>query len=186
MLGIKMGRMQARIHRVTAPDEPRQEPTAWIDLAGPGEDQLRERLRALAGRSDALLHLDYHPLNVMTDGRRVTGVLDWANARPGDPRADYARTVTILRLAPAPPGASRPFITIWRRVLKLGWRRGYRQIGGQLNGLAPFYAWAGALMVRDLAPKLGHRGVWLTPRDLDRFRQWTAVWRRRAGIESSP
>src|SRR5438132_39917 len=42
----------------------------------------------------ALLHLDYHLLNVMTDRSRVTGVLDWTNARAGDPRADLARTFT--------------------------------------------------------------------------------------------
>jgi hypothetical protein len=42
--------------------------------------------------------------------------------------------------------------------------------------MAPFYAWAGALMERDLRPKLGRPGVWLHERDLTRIRRWTEGW----------
>src|SRR5262245_33005508 len=37
-----------------------------------------------------LIHRDYHFDNVLTDGRRVTGVVDWANAAYGDPLYDAA------------------------------------------------------------------------------------------------
>ena len=45
-----------------------------------------------------------------------------------------------------------------------------------------FYAWAGGVMVRDLAPKVGQPGVWLEQSHLDDMRGWTERWRRRAGL----
>lgn len=104
-LGRAFGQMQARIHALRAPEVLHRDPErSWIDWIGPGEESLKERLHAVAGRADRLLHLDYHPLNVMADGARITGVLDWTNARVGDPRADRARTFAILRVSPLPPG----------------------------------------------------------------------------------
>jgi hypothetical protein len=188
-LGIAFGRVQAAIHTVSVPAHLRPADDAWIALAGPEEECLQAHLRSLALRSDALLHLDYHPLNVMVAGGRVSGVLDWANAKAGDPRADLARTVTILRLAPLPPHTPWPVMraaTLLRSLLELGWRAGYRRAtgpeGALSQDLAPFYAWAGAMMARDLAPKVGRPGVWLRPEDLARIRRWTSHWKRRAGI----
>ena len=181
-LGLHLGRMQASIHAVPAPDALRLGDRDWIAWAGPDELRVQERLRALRPRTDALLHLDYHPLNVVTDGRRLTGVLDWANARAGDPRADVARTFTLLRLAPIPPGYPRRRAALVRRLLELGWRRGYRQAAGPLVDMAPVYAWAGAVMLRDLEPKLGRPGVWLEPHHLDPVRRQVEIWKRRAGL----
>ena len=181
-LGDAFGRMQARIHAVHAPDALRGRPGAWIDWAGPAEEPLRSRLQAVASAEEALLHLDYHPLNVMAEGARLTGVLDWANARAGDPRADLARTLTILRLTPTPPDVPPLLTLLLRRLLERAWRRGYRQVAGPQRGMGIFYAWAGGVMVRDLAPKIGQPGVWLEPRHLDDMRGWTERWRRRAGL----
>ena len=50
-----------------------------------------------------LLHLDYHPLNVLGEAGAISGVLDWTNADGGDPRADVARTGAILRFLPDNP-----------------------------------------------------------------------------------
>jgi aminoglycoside phosphotransferase (APT) family kinase protein len=97
-LGVLFGQSQAAIHGKPSPEALRAAGRAWIDWAGPGEEALAARLRETDPREDSLVHLDYHPLNVMTDGERITGVLDWTNTRAGDPRADYARTLTILRL----------------------------------------------------------------------------------------
>jgi aminoglycoside phosphotransferase (APT) family kinase protein len=135
--------------------------------------------------------LDYHPLNVMADGARITGVLDWTNARAGDPRADLARTFGIVRVSPLAPGTPVLPALVARRALELGWRRGYRQAaegGGTRGGIsleeeqALFYAWAGTVMARDLAPKIGRPGVWLQPHHLERIRRWAARCKRRAGI----
>jgi len=38
----------------------------------------------------ALIHGDLHSDNILTDGRRITGVIDWANACYGDPLYDVA------------------------------------------------------------------------------------------------
>ena len=178
--GLAFGITQARINRVTAPEEVRQQAANWIGKAGQAAAELRPLLQALDLRTDALLHLDYHPLNVMVDQMRVACVLDWANACAGDPRADYARTLTLLRMAPIPGDASQFART--RRLLEMGWRLGYRHIAGQLEDMPLFYAWAGAMMIADLAPRLGKPGSPLRPEHFEWMRAWVEYWKRRAGI----
>jgi aminoglycoside phosphotransferase (APT) family kinase protein len=154
-LGRAMGRVHGRIHSLAAPE---------------------------AVGSGALLHLDYHPLNVMTDGRHITGVLDWANAAGGDPRTDLARTTVLLRAAPLPPGTlPRPLVQAGRRLIELGWRGGYAEVRGRVTGMAPFYAAAGAWTEADMRKKLGRPGIWLAESDLEGLRRWTRRWQRRAG-----
>ena len=121
----------------------------------------------------------------MADGRRISGVLDWANAAAGDPRADVARTFSILRLAASAPGRPPLRDRLGRRLLALSWRWGYTQAAGPTGDLTLFTAWAGAVLVRDLAPKLGRPGVWLQPHHLDGIRRWTAAQKRRAGLPAS-
>jgi len=179
-LGVEFGRMQARIHAIAPPPDPALPPEDWIGWAGADETALRERLRAAAGQARQLLHLDYHPLNVMTDGRRITAVLDWANARVGDPRADVARSYSILAIDPAWP--RRPHIWLFRQIIVRAWRHGYEQAAGPLGDLALFYAWAGAVMLRDLAPRAARPGSDLQPQQLDQVRRWTDRWKRRAGL----
>jgi aminoglycoside phosphotransferase (APT) family kinase protein len=45
---------------------------------------------------DRLLHLDLHPLNVMLSTTRGPVVIDWPNARRGEPMADVALTFALL------------------------------------------------------------------------------------------
>jgi aminoglycoside phosphotransferase (APT) family kinase protein len=47
-----------------------------------------------------LCHGDLHPMNVLVQGREVTGVVDWANARLADAAYDVAQTRILLALAP--------------------------------------------------------------------------------------
>jgi aminoglycoside phosphotransferase (APT) family kinase protein len=173
-LGVLFGRCQADIHGRPSPEALRAAGRAWIDWAGPGEDALAARLRETAPREDSLVHLDYHLLNVMTDGERITGVLDWTNARAGDPRADYARTLTILRLD---SGTVSPLVLAVLRVFEAGWRRGYRRIAGRPADMAPYYAWAGAVMLRDRQPRPDRPGG-MTARELGRVRTWTERWKK--------
>ena len=178
-LGLAFGRMQARIHAVSAATL-HSHRGDWISWAGPDEMPLQEHLRALNPRMDALLHGDYHPLNVMADGARITGVLDWPNALAGDPRADLARTFAILRY---PPGlrtnrVERAAITLFLRC----WWRGYQRAAGRVEGMGPFYAWAGAATVRDQEAKIGLPNCPIQSHDLDPLRRWTAEWKRRIGI----
>ena len=181
-LGRAFGEMQARIHAVPAPAELAAAPRAWIEWAGTEVAPLVPRLEAQAPAPPRLLHLDYHPLNVLTDGARITAVLDWTNTRAGDPRADYARTHTILRVQPLEPGPMRVPTRLALWLLWLGWRRGYRAVAGAPTEaeLAPYYAWAGHLMVRDLTPKIGRPSVWLREGDLEGVRRWAGGWQARA------
>ena len=55
-----------------------------------------ERAARFRASPDSLVHMDYHPLNVMVEGVRVTGVLDWMNADVGDRHLDAAMTSVIL------------------------------------------------------------------------------------------
>jgi aminoglycoside phosphotransferase (APT) family kinase protein len=196
VLGAAFGAAQARLHR-DAPLPPARDwqQRGWIEWAGDAEPAVQARLRALPAQRRALLHLDYHPLNVLVEGRAgrragqraVSAVLDWANARPGDARADVARTLSILRLSPAPEGVPLPLVRALLALLEAGWRRGYRRVSGDGAVLdspdAPLLnAWAGAVMIRDLEPKLKRPGIPLRPADFQRMRAWVRTWKARAGM----
>jgi aminoglycoside phosphotransferase (APT) family kinase protein len=179
-LGRVFGRTQATIHSVPAPVSLTY-PVSWVEWANPNA-ALRDRLLTLSAQRDVLLHLDYHPMNVLVGNGHITAVLDWANARGGDPRADLARTASILRFGPLGGGLPSPVTRVVRRALHAGWRRGYREIAGPPRDMAPFYAWAGAVMIRDLSPRLGRPDLpWLTYDYLVQVQQWAAAWGHRAG-----
>jgi aminoglycoside phosphotransferase (APT) family kinase protein len=64
---------------------------------------LREALNLVTERApkfrrspDSLVHMDFHPLNVMVNGTSVTGVIDWVNTDVGDRHLDAAMTAVIL------------------------------------------------------------------------------------------
>ena len=79
-LGEVCGEVLARIHAVTIPVDPDR---GWLRWSGLGsDDPFYQQLDAFA-RHDRLLHLDFHPLNVLTDGVRVTAVLDWYHGSRG-------------------------------------------------------------------------------------------------------
>lgn len=161
-LGVRFGRCQAAIHRIAAPGELRAN---WIDWAGPLDSPLRAHLdRVSAAPFRRLLHLDFHPLNVLVDHGRISSVLDWTNAHAGDARADFARTATILRLSPPRGSASE---RVGRLLLELGWRFGY---GGPGPDMAPFYVWAGTAMLHDLGGRFDAA-------ELAHVRRWTNAWR---------
>ena len=56
-------------------------------------------------------HGDFHPLNLMTEGARVTGLLDWSHALVAEPEYDLAYAAQLLRWWPlASPGVARPLL----------------------------------------------------------------------------
>ena len=132
-------------------------------------------LRAIS-RSPALLHLDYHPRNVLANLHSITAVIDWANVGVGDPRADLARTYTLLAVEPWQADVPPAVLAAFRRELVAGWWVGYAEVAALPSEaeLAPFYAWAGALMLVEL----GHRVA--DPAELTPVRAWAAGWRARA------
>ena len=176
-LGREFGRTQAAIHGVSCPigSEGVFPPwERWFSLS----PDLTESLARTSRRPSALLHLDYHPLNVLVDDERISGVLDWANTRSGDPRADLARTRSIIQLSPSADRLEEAVQRELRSTFEDGWRQGYEEIAGPMGELAPFCWWAGEIMERDLLPRLGQPDLpWLNDDWLARVRQWTAIWR---------
>jgi aminoglycoside phosphotransferase (APT) family kinase protein len=173
-LGIVFGRMQAAMHTVPASAVLQQQPEAWIAWKCEGQPAVQAGLRHLQLDRTALLHLDYHILNVLTDGKQITGIVDWTNAHAGDPRADAARTVFILRVDPS---VRKPLLQwLGLRIFTLAWRMGYQRAGGHLNDMALFYAWAGTVLQRDLAHRYQH-----VPQELAPARHWTNKWKAQAG-----
>ena len=55
-----------------------------------------EWLPGMPGGGDRLLHLDLHPLNVLMSTTRGPVVIDWPNARRGEPMADVALTFALV------------------------------------------------------------------------------------------
>jgi aminoglycoside phosphotransferase (APT) family kinase protein len=80
------GQLLADLHRrlgaIEAPE--------WL-TAGPGAP------------GDRVIHLDLHPLNVMSTAAGPQ-VIDWANARRGDPATDVANTWSLLVCGEVPGG----------------------------------------------------------------------------------
>ncbi|HEU0303891.1 MAG TPA: phosphotransferase [Gaiellaceae bacterium] len=56
--------------------------------------RLHHRLHEIPFEGQRLLHFDFHPDNVILSPRGPV-VIDWANARPGEPAADVALTWVI-------------------------------------------------------------------------------------------
>jgi aminoglycoside phosphotransferase (APT) family kinase protein len=67
---------------------------------------------------EVICHGDFHPLNVMVQGERVTGVIDWPQAIAAEPAYDVAATRMLGRFANlsaspwvrAPLGLARPLM----------------------------------------------------------------------------
>jgi aminoglycoside phosphotransferase (APT) family kinase protein len=70
-----------------------------LDGLVPGLDWLRENRPPPPARR-AILHLDYHPLNLMCRGDGSLAVLDWTYSDVGDPHADVAMTLMLMRCMP--------------------------------------------------------------------------------------
>lgn len=181
--GVAFGRQQARIHGVTPPSVLVEgAPDIWLTGGAVEHPDVVDRLRGMNISTASLVHFDYHPLNVMTDGRRITGIIDWPNAFAGDPRADFARTAMLLMAASAPPGPTRLLVGALRRLFYLAYRRGYASEAGPLGDLAPFMAWAGMTRLQDLEYHRSRSQSWATEEDWAAARRWLERWKRRAGM----
>ena len=76
-----------------------------------------------------LCHGDFHPANIIWNEDRQA-IIDWTGVVRGDPAADYARTMLMLRLADPPPGFPLPLrllALVGRRVLIKFYQREYRK-----------------------------------------------------------
>ncbi len=179
-LGAQAGNCLAKIHAIPDPVIPGSD--NWIARGARNDPALVARLTRLSVRAGSLLHLDFHPFNLVAQGGRIVGVLDWTNSSVGDPRADIARALTILQVsAPlfiAEHGARRMTLGLFTRAFL----QGYQRIVGSVEDLAPFMVWAGQWMLEDLGPILDQLPVANPQRLRDRIVQKTADWRARAHL----
>jgi Ser/Thr protein kinase RdoA (MazF antagonist) len=183
-LGVSTGWLQARMHAVSLPQEYWEDHRGWLLMAGPDELELIFRLREIGLRDGHLLHLDFHPLNVLCVGQDATVILDWANARVGDPRADVARTLSILRLVPDwVSGSSSGFDSV-RTRLERAWMDGYTQLAGPLPDMVLFEIWAGVVFIRDMEQYINRPDFWMKPEDFDRVRDYVTTLKRQAGLST--
>ena len=83
------------------------------------------------GRARVICHGDLHPQNILMDGARVTGVIDWPNVVVADRECDVASTRVILGLVPVGlmgvPPALRGIVEVARRILVGRYVAGYRR-----------------------------------------------------------
>jgi aminoglycoside phosphotransferase (APT) family kinase protein len=118
-------------------------------------------LAAAIGRAEAALpvatsgptvvcHGDFHPLNVMVDGR-VASVIDWTDAGMGPREADVARTILIFHIAAIAAGSrlERTALKVAGPRLARRYRRSYERSGaldgdrmGAWEALHALHGWA--------------------------------------------
>jgi aminoglycoside phosphotransferase (APT) family kinase protein len=124
MLGTSatLGRLHARLHAIDpemlerALADAGMPPSGWIGgydrgwMRGEMEkarlDGLRDGMEWLESNVPpaparlAICHGDFHPLNVLLDGRHVSGVLDWAMTQIADPAWDVGATMALFGHGP--------------------------------------------------------------------------------------
>ena len=181
-LGRLFGQAQARLHAVVPPEELVAEaPDSWLSQVDEEHADLADSVRALQPVTTSLIHMDFHPLNVVSDGSTITGIIDWASAAAGDPRADLARTVFTLQAMPVPPGPLSSVLSLGRGLLLRAWRSGYEDAVGVMPDYRPFMAWAGATLLSGMDLVIDRPGVWGTTRDLERMRRLVEHWALKIG-----
>jgi aminoglycoside phosphotransferase (APT) family kinase protein len=178
-LSYQFGRFHAELHRRCQGVRGVALRHTWLDWIPTIPADLRTILERLS-QTPTLLHLDYHPLNLLSDGHQITALIDWTNAYIGDPRADLARTYTLLRIEPFQAGSEPQEFSTLRRVFSRNWLRGYRHVLGSPQDLAPFLAWAGHALVYDRLHRVADPNSWWQESHLDAIRSWTKRWENRA------
>jgi aminoglycoside phosphotransferase (APT) family kinase protein len=92
-----------------------------------------------------IIHLDFHPGNLMFAGRCCTGVLDWTEWDVGDRHADVASTLVLIRSAPVITHTTWQRLALWpgRGMLYRRYLRAYRRLlPVDRSRLRYFLAWA--------------------------------------------
>jgi len=145
-LARAMADAQVALHARAVPEASSyKEMLAWRIRSprSPLPDDLKEAALALLARlpeGDALCHGDFHFLNVLvpSDPRRGPVVIDWDAPTRGNPLADLARTMLIIRAAPlhARQGLERRLWTMLSKAFGSVYLRHYLARSGR-GGTTP-------------------------------------------------
>lgn len=153
-LAVDLAALQARLHAVATDgcplphDGPVSERYLTEDLdrrrgnvgardPADGLGWLHATVDRFADRETVLCHGDFHPLNVLVDRTASFtsyGVVDWTDARLGDPHFDVGRTIAIYWVAgvAAASAPQRLALTSLRGHLRRWHRITYEQASGRL------------------------------------------------------
>lgn len=85
-------------------------------LTGIEKERAIKRLNALP-EGNSILHFDFHPDNIMSDGNSTT-IIDWMTAARGVPAADVAATLYLLNEGEMIPGLSKAVAAILEIIRK--------------------------------------------------------------------
>jgi aminoglycoside phosphotransferase (APT) family kinase protein len=115
-----VGELAATIHATSIPDALRPDgPSGWFERVLRRARRAGDRVRQLLARLDrdrppdtpeTLIHGDFTLDNVLAHGDRVTGVIDWGGAGPGDPRYDVTLALSTEAEVPLEPRAVSSFL----------------------------------------------------------------------------
>jgi aminoglycoside phosphotransferase (APT) family kinase protein len=91
-----------------------------------------------------ICHGDFHPMNILSDGKQITGVVDWPNAILGPPQLDVGSTLVIARFSqPANVSILERVLLVLRPVLARRYLGIYRKLSRRkLEGLETYEALA--------------------------------------------
>jgi aminoglycoside phosphotransferase (APT) family kinase protein len=138
----KMAALQVRLHRLSPEgcplaaepsridrdlDELRADADRYglVELQGPLSWLEAEQGR-VAGGEVSVTHNDFHPLNLIIDGRGDLSLVDWSEAALCDPNRDVARTLGIFQMAPLlVTGVERQLLRLLRPYVLRTYRRAY-------------------------------------------------------------
>jgi aminoglycoside phosphotransferase (APT) family kinase protein len=134
-----------------------------------------------------ICHGDLHPQNVLVEGGRVTGVLDWPNAVIADAAFDVASTRNILRFVPATlvslPRALRWLVNAGQPMLAARYLHGYRRRRPLDAGRLAYYEVAAAMRALVRAGERRLRGAGdPPPSELDRSAYATRLLAHVVGV----
>jgi aminoglycoside phosphotransferase (APT) family kinase protein len=106
----------------------------WLDVHRPPEQEM-----------PSIIHLDFHPLNIMFHEGQCSGVLDWCESDVGDRHADVATTLVLMMSAPVQVPTFLQRLSTWpgRVMLVRRYLRAYRKtLPVDDQKLAYYMAWA--------------------------------------------
>jgi aminoglycoside phosphotransferase (APT) family kinase protein len=158
-------RLHADIHSRTAPGVPaaKSQLRATIQVLDALDTVTRDRLlRTLESLPDgtALCHGDYHPGNVMLTSVGPVAI-DWPNAALGDPMADVAKTLLLIRLAgPLPPTVRARMLLAARAIFASMYLRSYLAL--RPGGRERIAAWMPPIAAARLEDGIPHERARLT------------------------
>ncbi len=179
-LGREFGALQARLHAVPPPPRLRVFGREWLE-ANVRDPRVIEAVLP-AARFDTLCHLDYHPLNVLAQGGRPTGLLDFGPAGVTDRRADLAFTRLTLLAAPLPPGPLKPIFNLARRYFARQWGAGYRAVAGSFPLTPAWEVIAADHYIHEVERAVAEGRGWAGESDIAPLRAFRAGRLKAAGL----